>query len=152
MNLDVGGKDLAVQFLGLCFDSLQDILRLLAAQHENDALDGIVIFLEAEFAETWRVPDGYISYVAHADGHAFVGANHNVSNVIGVAYQPDAANVVELSTLRIEPAAGIRVVGSQCGSDLRNRQMVTVDAGRVEQHLILHYRSAETGVVRHAVD
>ena len=108
MNLDVGRQDLAVQFLGFCFNSFQDVLRLLPTQHENDAFDRIVIFLEAEFAQARRVPDGDISDIAHPDGHALVGADHDVANVIGVAHQPDAANVVELSALRIESAASIR--------------------------------------------
>src|SRR5271157_1937448 len=110
MNFDIGRQDLAVQFLRLCFNSLQNVLRLLPAQHENDALDDIVIFLEAEFAQAWRVPDGDISYITYSNGHALIGANHDVSYVICVPYQPDAANVVELSALRIEASASIRIV------------------------------------------
>src|SRR4029077_3247996 len=121
MDLDVGGQGVAVQFLGFCFNVFQDVLRLFPAQHENDALNGIVILLEPEFSQPRRVPDGYVSYIPHPDGHALVGAHDDVSNVIGVAHQPDTANVVELSTLGIKAAAGIRVVGGQSGSDLRNR-------------------------------
>ncbi len=44
-------------------------------------------------------------------------------------HQPYAANIVELSTLRKEPPASIRVVGSQSGYDLRNRQVIPIDAG-----------------------
>ena len=113
MNLDVGRQDLVVQFFGLGLHSLQDVLRLLSAQHENDAFDGIVILLEAEFAEARRVADGYVSDIAHADGHAFVGADDDVADVIGVAHQADAANVIELSALGIETAAGIRVIRCQ---------------------------------------
>ncbi len=138
-----GGRIWLVQFLGLGFHPFQDVLRLLAAQHEDDAFDGIVIFLEAEFAETRGVPDGDISDVAHSDGYALVGADHDVANVVGVAYQADAANVVELSALRIESAAGIGVIGGQSRGDLRNGQVITVDARRIEQHLILHHGSAE---------
>jgi len=72
MNLDVRRQDLVVQFFRLCLDSLEDVLGLLPAKHENDALDGIVILLEPEFAQAWRMPDGYVSYITHSDGHAFV--------------------------------------------------------------------------------
>src|SRR5580704_7131112 len=143
MNLDVRRQDLVVQFFRLCLDSLEDVLGLLPAKHENDALDGIVILLEPEFAQAWRMPDGYVSYITHSDGHAFVGTNYDVSNVICVPDQPDAANVVELSSLRIKSAAGIRVVGRQSCGDLWNGQVIPVDARGVEQHLILHDRSTE---------
>src|ERR1700690_3509476 len=113
MDLDVRRQDLVVKFLRLCFDSLEDVLGLLAAQHENDALDGIVIFLEAEFAQARCVPDSYVSYITHSDGHALVGAHHNVSNVICIPDQPYPAYVVELTALRIKAASSIRVIGCQ---------------------------------------
>src|SRR5579863_2297002 len=107
MNLDVGGQNLTVQFLGLCFHPFQHVLRLLPTQHENDTFHGVVIFLEAEFAQAWRVPDGYVSHIAHSNGHALVRSDYNVPNVICVSHQPDPANVIEMSPLRIEAATGI---------------------------------------------
>src|ERR1700722_303559 len=98
---------MAVQFFGLGFNALQDVLRLLTAQHENDAFDRVVILLKAELAEARRMADGYISYVTHPDGHAFVGTDYDVANVICVAYQADAANVVKLSALRVKSATGV---------------------------------------------
>src|ERR1039458_5171052 len=127
MDLDVRRQDLAVQFLRFCLNSFQNGLRLLPTQHQNDALDCIVVFLEAEFTQAWCVPDHYISYIAHSDRHPLVGANHDVSNVIRVAYQSDAAHVVELSALRIESAAGIRVIGGESRHYLRNGQVISVD-------------------------
>ena len=105
------------------------------------ALDGVVILLEAELAEAGSVSDDYLAYVAHTDGDAFIGADDYVSDVLCVLYQADAANVVELSALRVEAAAGVRVVGRQSGGDSRDGQVIAVDACRVEQHLILHHRS-----------
>jgi hypothetical protein len=66
-------SDLAVQFLSFGFNSFQDVLRLFPAQHENDALNYIVILLEAEFTEAWRVPDCDIANITHSNGHAFIG-------------------------------------------------------------------------------
>src|SRR5277367_651493 len=151
MNFDVGRQDLSVQFLGLSFDRFQDVLCLLPAQHQNDAFDRIVIFFVAEFAEARSVPDGYVSDITNADRHAFVGAHNDVSNVVGVLYEPNAAHVIELSTLGIKSAAGVGVVGGERRHHLRNGQVVSVDAGWVEQHLILHYRATEAGVVGYAV-
>ncbi len=68
------------------------------------------------------------------------------------AHQADAADVVELSALRIEAAAGIGVVGGESSGDLRNGEVIAVDARRIEQHLILHGRAAEAGVVGNAGD
>ena len=50
MNLDVGRQNLAIQFLCLGLHSFEYVLRLLAAQHEDDAFDCVVIFLKAEFS------------------------------------------------------------------------------------------------------
>src|ERR1017187_5333749 len=99
MNLNVRRQDLAVQFLRFRFNSLENVLRLLPTQHENDALNGIVILLETKLAQPRRVPDRHISHIPYSDGHTLVGAHHDVSNVICVPYQPDPANVVELSAL-----------------------------------------------------
>src|SRR5580704_2808240 len=133
MNLDVGWQDLAVQFFSLCLDSLEDVLRLLTTQHENHALDGIVIFLESEFAEPRRVPDRHLADIPHSYRHALVCADYDVANVVGVAYQANSANVIELSPLRVKTAAGIRVIGRQRGRDLWNRKVISVDACRIEQ-------------------
>ena len=114
-DLDVWRQDAAIQFFGLGLDSLQDILRLPAAEHENDALDRIVILLKAELTQAGRMADGDVANVAHPDGNAFVAADDDVADVVGIAHQPDAAHVVELSALRIESAAGIRVIGGKSG-------------------------------------
>src|ERR1700690_61968 len=111
MYLDVRRQNLPVQFLRFCLNSFENVLRLLPAQHQNHALNSVVILLETKLAQPWRVPDRHISNIPHSDGYAFVGANYGVANVLRVPYQPDAANVVELSTLRIKSAARIRVVG-----------------------------------------
>ena len=52
MDLDVWRQDVAVEFLGLGFHALQNVLRLLAAQHEDDAFDRVIILLEAELAQS----------------------------------------------------------------------------------------------------
>ena len=63
---------LSVQFFGLCLHAFEDVLRLLAAQHENDAFDGIVILLKAELTEPRRMADGDLANVAYANGHALL--------------------------------------------------------------------------------
>src|ERR1035438_8937129 len=57
VNLNVGREDLLVEFLGLSFDALENVLRLLSTQHENDAFHRIVVVLETEFAQPWRMAD-----------------------------------------------------------------------------------------------
>ena len=107
---------LTVQFFGLGLNSLQNVLRLLAAAHEDHAFDRVVILLKAELTEAGRVPDGDVANIAHPDGYAFVAADDDVPDVVGVADQADSADVVELSALGIESAAGIGVIRGQ-GSD-----------------------------------
>src|SRR5450432_1795388 len=143
MNLYVSRQYVVVQFLGFCLNRFQYVLCLLSAEHENHALDRVVHFLVTELAEAWGMPDGYISHIAYADGHALVGAYHDVADVFGIPHQPDAANVIELSALRIEATASICVVGCQSGVDLRNREVIPVDSRGVKQYLVLHGGAAK---------
>src|SRR5271167_1521360 len=131
MNFDVWRQDLFVELFGLGLDSFEDVLGLLPAKHQDDAFDGIVILLKAELSETRRVADGYVSDIFYADRHAFVGAHNYVSNIVGVADQADTADVIELSALRIESAAGICVVRRQGCGHLRDGQVISVNASRI---------------------
>jgi len=151
MDLDVGWEDGAIELVGLSLDRLEHVLRLLAAQHKDDAFDRVVILLIAEFAEARRVADLDRADVLHADGHAVIGADHHVADVFGVAHQAEAAHVIELPALRIESAACVGVVGGERVDDLRNGEVVAVEPRGVEQNLILHDRAAEAGVVGDAV-
>ena len=110
-----------------------------------------IILLIAELAEARRVADLDRADVLHADGHAIIGADNNVTDVFGVAHQAEAAHVIELAALRVESAAGVGVVGGERVDDLRNGEVIAVKARGIEQHLILHDRAAEAGVVGDAV-
>ncbi len=151
MDLDVGRQDGAIEFVGLGLDRLEHVLRLLAAQHEDDAFDRVIVLLIAELAEARRVADLDRADVLHANGHAIIGADNNVTDVFGVAHQAEAAHVIELAALRVESAAGVGVVGGERVNDLRNGEVIAVKARGIEQHLILHDRAAEAGVVGDAV-
>ena len=151
MDLDVRRQDFVVEFFGLCFHALEHVLRLLTAQHENDALNRIVILLESEFAEARRMPDGYVANIPDTDGHALIGAHHHVSDVFRVPHQADAANIVKLSALGVEAATGVGIIGRQSGSYLRNGEVVSVNACRIKQHLVLHNGAAKAGIVGHTM-
>src|SRR6185437_14013722 len=112
-HLYIGRQEAAVQILGLRFHSLQHILGLFAAPHQDHAFDRVVNVVEAELPQTRRVPDDHLADVADVYGHAILRAHDDVPDVIGVADQADAANIIKLSTLRIETAAGVGVVGGQ---------------------------------------
>ncbi len=150
VNFDVGRKHRPVQFVGLGLDSFQYGLGLLAAAHQDHALDRIVIFLKAELPQARSMADDHVADIAHPDGYAVVAADYDVRNVFGVAHQADAADVIELATLGIEAPAGVGIVRRQGRADLRNRQVISVHAGGIEQHLVLHDFPAQTGVVGHA--
>ena len=86
---------LFIQLLGLRFNALQHILRLLAAPHHDDALDGIICFVEAEFAQAWGVSDDDFADIADANRHAILRAYDDVANIRGVADKAEAADIVE---------------------------------------------------------
>src|ERR1035438_5393353 len=94
VNLNVGREDLLVEFLGLSFDALENVLRLLSTQHENDAFHRIVVVLETEFAQPWRMADHDVANIFYANRRAVVAAEDDVANVVGVADQSNAAHVI----------------------------------------------------------
>ncbi len=116
VDLDIGRQDSPIQLLGLGFDALEYVLRLLAAQHEDDPLNRVVILLIAEFAEPRSMADHDIANVLDADGNAVVAANDDVADIAGIAYQSDTAHVIKLPTLGVESSARIGVVGAQARS------------------------------------
>ena len=73
-NFHVGREKRLVDLLGFFLDAFEDILRLLAAAHQDDAFDGVVVLfllcLEAENAEARSVADYHAADVLDADGHA----------------------------------------------------------------------------------
>ena len=98
---------------GFLFDALQHVLCLLAASHHDDALDGVIRFIEAEFAQARSVPDGHVADVADTDRHPVLRADDDVADVCGIANQPEPTHVVELAALRIKSASGIGVIDRQ---------------------------------------
>ena len=71
---DVWRQDAAIQFLGLSLNSLKDILCLPSPENEDNALDGVIIFLKSELTEPGRMPDGDVANIANPYGDAFVAA------------------------------------------------------------------------------
>jgi hypothetical protein len=64
----------------------------------------------------------------------------------------ESAHVIKLSAFRIEPAAGIVVVGPEGGHDLRDGKSGAGNLHRIEEHLILHRLAAKPRIVSHARD
>ena len=136
--------------VGLLLHSLQHGLRLLAAPHEDDAFDRVVVLLKPNSPSRGSMADLHLADIADADRHAFVGADDDVLDVLGIADQADAAHVIELAALRVETAAGVGIVVRQRLHHLRHGQVVAVKPRGIEQHLVLHGGAAEAGIVRHA--
>ncbi len=136
-----------VQFFGLGFDALQHVLRLLAAQHHDDAFDGVVILVESELAQARRVADGDFADVAYAHRHAILRADDHAADVLHVLDQAQAAHVIKLAALRIKSAAGVGVVHGKLLDHLRDGDVIAVEPRGIEQHLILHHGAAEAGII-----
>ena len=64
---------------------------------------------------------------------------------------PMPAHVIKLPALRIKSAARVGVVdAASCCMIVRHGDVIAVKPRRIEQHLVLHHRAAESGIVRHA--
>ena len=57
-----------------------------------------------------------------------------------------------MAALRIESAARVGVVHRELLKHLRHGDVIAVEPRRIEQHLILHHRAAEAGIIRDAGD
>ncbi len=137
-----------VQFLGLFFHTLQNILCLLAAEHHDDAFDRVIVLVKSELAQAWRVANHNVAHIANVHRHAILRTDNHTADIRFVSDQTEPANVVKLFSLRIKSAAGVRVVQAQLLNHGRNCDVVSVEPCGIEQHLILHYRSAESGIIR----
>src|SRR3954469_7595861 len=149
-NLHVLGKNGIVQNVGLLFDALEYFLGLLAATHQDHAFHGVVVFLKSEFAEAGSVANHHFAYIFHPNWNALVAAYDYVADIALVAQQAKSANVEELPTLGIESTARVRIIGGQSIDYLRNREVISVQPGRIHQHLVLHGFAAQAGIVGHA--
>jgi len=121
-DLDVLRQDLRVQLVSLGFNPLQDVLSLFAGPEQDDALDGIVLFLIAELAETRGDTDDYAADVLYQHRSTVMHGYHYVADVLQSVYAPEPAHIKELAALRIETAAGIVVIGRQRALHLLHRQ------------------------------
>ena len=152
LDLDIGRKDVLVEFLRLGFDAFEHVLGLLTAAHHDDPFHCVVGFIEAELTQSRRTADRYLADVLHADGNAVLRADDNVANVAGVAHEADATDVVRLSALREEAAARVGVVDRKLLNNGGDGYVISVEFCRVEQHLVLHDGTAQAGVVGYSGD
>src|SRR5579875_101313 len=152
MNANIRRQNVLVQVAGFGLNSFEHRLRLVAGAHQDDAFHGVIIFHKAEFAEARRVANHDFADIADAHRHAVLAADHDIADILEIADQADSADVIKLAALRIKSAAGVGVVVGKLLYHRGNAEVVAVKLGRVEQHLILHYRSAKAGIIGHAGD
>ena len=151
-DFDVGRQETVIELLGFLFDAGEHVLGLLAAKHQNHAFDHVVIILKAELSQARGVADADVADILNAHGNAVIVAHDDVADVFGVLNQTEAAHIEKLTALRIKAATGVRVIGLQRCQDLRDGDVIAVDFGGIEQHLVLHGGAAETRIVGHAGD
>ena len=86
-DADVARKHGLVDLFGFLLDAFEDVLGLLAAAHEDDAFDGVVVILcfvlKAEDAEARSVADFDVADVFDANGRAIVAGDDDFADVFG---------------------------------------------------------------------
>ena len=92
-----------VDFFGLALDAFQNVLCLLAAAHQDDAFDGVVVIflliLKTEDAEAWGVADFHAADVLDSNWRAVVAGHHDFADIFRGLYQAQPAHVVKLTAL-----------------------------------------------------
>ena len=150
VDLHVTGQQVRVELLRPGLDPGQYILGLLALAHQDDAFHRVIRVLEAKLAQPWRGADDDPPDVLQQHGRAVVHGQHHVADILQRVQPTQPTHVVKLPALRVEPAAGIAVVGRQRRFNLGYRQADGSDFGLIQQHLILHGAAAKTRVIGHA--
>src|ERR1700730_17213428 len=149
-NLDVGRQEAVIQLVRFLFDAGKHVLGLVAAKHQNNAFHHVIIILKAELSQARRVADPDFADIANAHRNAVVVAHDDVAYVRGVLYQAQAAHVEKLASLRIEAAPGVGIIGLKGRQNRRDGDVIAVNLGGIEQHLVLHYGAAKSRIVRHS--
>ena len=124
-------QDLLVQLLRLLLHTLENVLSLFPAAHQDDTLDDIIVVLEAELPKPRRMTYGYFADVTDPNRSPIDAGNYNFADVFGVTHQTQPPNVIELPSLRIESASCVGIVGRQSLHHLGDGDVISVDAGRV---------------------
>ena len=150
-HLHVGRQHVVVEFLGHGFHAPQNDLRLLADAHQDDAFHGLILPHVSELAEPRRMAYLDLGDVFDVNWNPVLLLQDDIPDIRGIAHQSQAPDVVELSALGIESAAGVGIVITQLLGHLRNSDAIGEQLGGIQQHLILHVGAAKARVVRHAL-
>src|ERR1035438_8855160 len=139
MNLYVRRQNAAVKLLGLLLDATKDVLRLLAAAHQNHAFDSVIVVfdlvLKAKDSEARSVANHDLPHVFNPNRPPIIATDHDLADVVGRFQKAKASDVIKLSALRVKPAAGIGIVSLQRIENLHHRKMKIVEPCRIEQHV-----------------
>ena len=136
-DLDVGRQHTPVQDFRQFLHFFENDLRLFANTHQNHAFDGIVLVHVPELAEPRGSARRDRADVLDENRNAVVACDDDVPDVIERFHQAQTADVVELSALREEPAAGVGVVARKLVHDLRHTHRSGGEPVRIDLHLIL---------------
>src|SRR5262249_52378967 len=109
-----------------------------------------VILLKTKLSQPRRMANAHLADVANSQRDAMVLTYDDIGDVLRIPHQPDAADVIKLASLRIEAASRIGIVHVQRVDDLRYREVISIQARRVQQHLILHRGPTEARIIGHS--
>src|ERR1019366_5963276 len=138
LDLHPGGKEVVLlDELDLGVDAFERWPRLGSVAHQNGALDHIGPIVDADHAQTRRGANLDVRDVAHTDGCSLDIADDHVLDVVNIAKQPDAADIIRL--LAHLKALSARVdVGVLNGlGHLRKRDAVAFEAKGINADLEL---------------
>ena len=131
---------------------LERVRRLAAVAHEDDPLDDVRLVVVTDHAEARRVPDLDGADVAHADGDPLLLGDDDVLDVVDVAYEADAADVVRLLADEEALPADVLVRVRDRRLELRERDPLPAQAIGVDAHVVLLRLAAVARDVDDAVD
>ena len=109
------GEHTMVELLDLLADALQRGQRLLAASHQDDTLDDIVLLVFPHPSQRDFGADAHVAQLLDIDRRTVLGwrRHRDIGNVLGILKETDTAHVVALHSEFQVVGANIRVAVCQ---------------------------------------
>src|SRR5262249_58700827 len=126
------GEDALVELLDLLAYARQRRQGLLTAPHQDDPLDNVPLVILAHPPGGYLSADTYRAEVFDIDGSAVRGKHGHMGDIVRVFEQANTADVVALPPEFEVIRSDIDVtIGNRC-QDLRNRDIVGGELGRIQ--------------------
>src|SRR5712664_3514463 len=127
----------AVDFLDLRFDAIQNLVRLLRPVHNHDTCDHVVLAVATGLAEPGQISDRHLCDILHQYRYPTgLGRERDVFDVLNPLDEAQAADVHRLLPEIDRSAADIEIGVADRGERLLQRDVVGVQPVKIDRDIV----------------